>query len=95
MPPNTVSVARPGPFSNPFVVRPDLPPGTALPKLRTSVRTAADACSAFRIYLDHRPALVLRARRELRGRNVGCWCELGADCHGDIWLEVANRDEPG
>jgi hypothetical protein len=31
-----------------------------------------------------------RARSELRGRNLACWCELGDACHGDILLEMAN-----
>jgi hypothetical protein len=90
MPPNTVSVARPGPFSNPFVVRPDLKPGTALPRMRTSVRTPAAAVRAFRDYVPQRPALVLRAKRELRGRNLACWCGLEDDCHADVWLEIVN-----
>lgn len=30
------------------------------------------------------------ARRELRGKNLGCWCGHGQPCHGDNWLEVAN-----
>jgi len=28
---------------------------------------------------------------ELRGKNLACWCPLGADCHGDFLLERANR----
>lgn len=44
----------------------------------------------FREYLDQRSKLVASARSELRGRDVGCWCNLDADCHGDIWLEIAN-----
>jgi len=26
----------------------------------------------------------------LRGNNVSCWCPLDKDCHGDVWLEIAN-----
>jgi len=29
-------------------------------------------------------------RRELRGRDVACWCAPGRPCHGDVLLEVAN-----
>jgi len=30
-------------------------------------------------------------RRELAGRDLGCWCPEWADwCHGDVLLEVAN-----
>jgi len=29
---------------------------------------------------------------ELRGKNLMCWCEIGAPCHADVLLEIANRD---
>jgi hypothetical protein len=30
-------------------------------------------------------------RAELVGRDLACWCPLGAACHADVLLEVANR----
>lgn len=27
---------------------------------------------------------------ELRGKNLACWCKLGAPCHADVLLELAN-----
>jgi Domain of unknown function (DUF4326) len=27
---------------------------------------------------------------ELRGKNLMCWCKIGAPCHADVLLEVAN-----
>jgi hypothetical protein len=35
------------------------------------------------------PLLAAHARRELRGRNLACWCKPGASCRGDILLEMA------
>jgi hypothetical protein len=32
-----------------------------------------------------------RARSELAGRNLACWCTLDAPCHADVLLEIANR----
>ena len=29
---------------------------------------------------------------ELRGKNLMCWCDVGAPCHADVLLEFANRD---
>ena len=29
-------------------------------------------------------------RRELRGKNLACWCRLDMACHGDPLLEAAN-----
>lgn len=28
--------------------------------------------------------------RELRGRNLACWCPEGEPCHADVLLEIAN-----
>lgn len=27
----------------------------------------------------------------LRGKNLACWCRIGADCHADVLLELANE----
>lgn len=29
--------------------------------------------------------------RKLRGKDVACWCDLDAPCHGDVLLELANE----
>lgn len=29
--------------------------------------------------------------RELRGKNLACWCGPDAECHADVLLELANR----
>lgn len=28
---------------------------------------------------------------ELKGKNLACFCKEGADCHGDVLLELANK----
>jgi hypothetical protein len=30
------------------------------------------------------------ARREVKGKDLVCWCKLGASCHADVLLAVAN-----
>lgn len=30
-------------------------------------------------------------RRELRGRDLACYCPLDEPCHADVLLEIANR----
>ena len=30
-------------------------------------------------------------RRELRGRDLACYCPLDIPCHADVLLDVANR----
>jgi hypothetical protein len=38
------------------------------------------------------PELLERAKRELSGRILGCWCAPKA-CHGDVLAEIANVEE--
>jgi hypothetical protein len=33
------------------------------------------------------------ARRELRGRDLCCFCPLHLACHADVLLEIANNEE--
>lgn len=32
--------------------------------------------------------------RELRGKDLACWCAPDQPCHADVLLEIANRQEP-
>jgi hypothetical protein len=43
----------------------------------------------YRQWLLSQPELVERARRELRGKVLACWC-APLDCHGHVLAEVAN-----
>jgi hypothetical protein len=108
MPANTVSVARPGRWGNPFTVeivgsadlavdlfRDVMTWGFDPFKLKfltdaefNTVHTAKEAWSkrlGFR--LEH----LAGAQRELRGKNLACWCPLDQPCHADILLELANQ----
>lgn len=46
------------------------------------------ALALYSQYLDDRPELVERARRELAGKAIACWCKPTDRCHGD---ELAER----
>jgi hypothetical protein len=45
-------------------------------------------------WLGYAQQRALRAaiRRELRGKDLACWCRLGEPCHADVLLELANQD---
>ena len=77
LPPNTVCVSRPGKWGNPF-----------------SQCTQADNAAVFRSYALGNTLAAVRlreiARRELRGKNLACWCKPGTPCHADTLLEIAN-----
>lgn len=34
--------------------------------------------------------LRLQAMKELKGKNLACWCKEGEPCHADVLLELAN-----
>ncbi|GAA2630070.1 DUF4326 domain-containing protein [Streptomyces axinellae] len=54
----------------------------------------AEAVLLFRGWLAERPKLIERARRELAGRDLMCWCPLDQPCHANVHLVVANGGEP-
>jgi hypothetical protein len=31
-------------------------------------------------------------RQELKGKNLVCWCPADKPCHGDVLLELANKE---
>ena len=93
MPPNTVVVAR-GPgrkFGNPYKV------GCRYMLATGEVKTitAKIAAKMFEVWAKvptgsgKRPYVDM-VKRELRGKNLACWCSLNGPCHADTLLEVAN-----
>lgn len=78
MPPNTVYVGRPSKWGNQFVVTED--------------RTREDVWRAYVIWLDVFAGDEFKAavKRELRGKNLACWCREGQRCHADELLRIAN-----
>jgi hypothetical protein len=95
MPPNTIRVARPCLWGNPFRVgfRVEEPVGEILEYV--TIEDAAHAVTLFEQWLrrslkDH--AEVTRAALALlRGKNLACWCALGKPCHADVLLRYANE----
>lgn len=92
MPPNTVKVDRSTPWGNPFKVRP------AFTKFRgKQLRlgpTAEESVEMFRNFMTQPGTtgfeLAACVRRDLKGKNLACWCKPGAPCHADVLLEIAN-----
>ena len=87
-----VVVARPTPWGNPFVVGKD---GKAEDCVRLyRMMLAGYLCLTCTPEIDAQRAAVThvrrRARRDLRGKNLACWCRDGQPCHADVLLEIAN-----
>jgi hypothetical protein len=76
-PANAVVVARPSIWGNPHRVD-ELGRDEA-------VRRYRDDLLAGRLGVS-----VDDVRRELRGRDLACWCRPEQPCHADVLLEVAN-----
>ncbi|MDT7613280.1 MAG: hypothetical protein QOF00_727 [Pseudonocardiales bacterium] len=76
-PEGAVVVSRPSRWGNPFPVGGDVP-------------DRARSVALYEQYLADRPELRERARAELRGRDLACWCPVGEPCHGDVLMRVAN-----
>jgi len=53
------------------------------------VNTRDDAVNEYELYLSQNPDIVQRAKDELKGKNLVCYC-APARCHGDLLLSVAN-----
>lgn len=94
MPPNTVKVDRSTRWGNPY------PVGSM--SLGTIVKDNADAVARFRRHIEVikfwsvplKSALICTdvptVQRELRGKNLACWCPLDQPCHADVLLKIAN-----
>jgi hypothetical protein len=80
LPPGVVCVTRPGRWGNPY---------------RVEDHGRAEAVALFRQYVLGDAALLAAVRRELRGRDLACWCRPAELCHADVLLELANpKPEP-
>jgi Domain of unknown function (DUF4326) len=98
MPPNTVVVARPTKWGNPFDWR-DVVDAYGCDGFSAKVTAAA----IYRDWLTMRepdrfhPDLrgnrvaILASLSDLHGKNLACWCPPGQPCHADVLLELANE----
>jgi Domain of unknown function (DUF4326) len=76
IPREAVYIGRPSFWGNPYVIGQD--------------GDRAEVVRKYEAYLAGRPDLCARAQRELRGRDLVCWC-APLPCHGDALLRVANQ----
>lgn len=92
-PENTVVVARPTKWGNPYRIGEDSG-FYAIPHNRWT------AVAFFELDLRHgdgiwwesgyRHLTIDDVRAELAGKNLACWCPLDQPCHADVLLELAN-----
>ncbi|WPB58599.1 DUF4326 domain-containing protein [Xylophilus sp. GOD-11R] len=104
MPADTVKVDRSTIWGNPFRVG-DTYVGTHGEQL---VKDNAMAVVLFRDLVERQGGYMAETkrqgnawvsladiRRELRGKNLACWCKAGTPCHADVLIELANEEQKG
>lgn len=90
-PEGVVYVGRPSIWGNPWRVggkaHGALDPATAVAHYRAALLNGE--------LHDRQGRALLDRLGELRGKDLGCWCDLDKPCHADVLLDAANRDATG
>ena len=86
------SVARPGPWGNPFTIA-DVMAETGLDKDAAQAEAVARYGRWVGGEIDgpKAPPPREKIRAELGGKNLACWCRAGSPCHVDTLLRLANE----
>lgn len=101
MPPNTKVVSRPSKFGNPYNWQDFLTPSSGPRKAKATV-TRFFLWSVIQIQEGRQPTDFIEWFRwiaehlhEIRDADhVACWCKLTEICHGDVLIELANKERP-
>lgn len=80
-----VYIGRPSQWGNPFSHKP-----SSIAEVKVDSREEAIEC--FKNYLIATPWLVEAAKKELKGKILGCWCSPQS-CHGEILAKIANSED--
>jgi len=90
LPPNTVTVARPTRWGNPFVIGEH---GTRAQcvALYGKLIAGRHVSVGNPDELEATAAYVTGHVAELRGKDLACWCPLDEPCHADMLLRLANK----
>lgn len=78
LPQNAIYIGRPSKWGNPFQLDP-----------KKKGKDRDSVLAQYREYLMTHPELVELAKKELKGKDLVCWCAPKL-CHGDVLLEIAN-----
>jgi hypothetical protein len=76
-PPDTIVVARPSRWGNPFRIGVDGDRADCVGKFRAALLGGDLAFS------------VTDVQRRLHGKDLACWCPLTEQCHADVLLDLA------
>ena len=90
-----VYTGRPGKWGNPFKISNSPQPYSGYEGIPHVFCKTAEQVIENYIWFIHAKInqmdIVAAAKRELRGKNLSCWCKIGQPCHADILLRIANE----
>lgn len=66
------------PYGNPFQIGPD--------------GTRQQVIAKYEQWLRDRPALIAKAKKELKDKDLACWC-APLPCHANVLLRVVSEDD--
>lgn len=82
MPEGAVYVGRPTKWGNPYMMHGPIDRATVV-----------DLYKKWTEWVQEGRNIAEDARRELRGKNLVCWCKPGDPCHADVLLRIANEGD--
>ena len=95
LPEGAVCVDRSTKYGNPFVVGRDGTAEECVFNYRALAQGYICISSSVTVEAQRRAhAALVAAKRELRGKDLACWCRLDRPCHADVLLEIANGVRP-
>jgi Domain of unknown function (DUF4326) len=77
-PVGAVYIGRGSPWGNPYVIG--------------KHGTRDEVCDSFESMAKQRPEFLAQVRRELKGKDLVCFC-APKRCHGDFLLRIANDED--
>lgn len=85
------SVARPGPWGNPFTIA-DVMAEMGVDKAAAQAEAVARYGRWVRgqLVTGAAPPALEDIRAALAGKNLACWCRAGTPCHADALIDLAN-----
>lgn len=85
LPAGVVCVTRPGKFGNPFETAEEFE--KALSHVINCDHPDLDLIGEHWSHMKR----IAHSLEELRGKDLACWCAIGASCHRTVLIKYANR----
>jgi len=104
LPDGAICVTRPGKWGNPFErgvkltrdsdlwpYAAELVPGGVRDLTSFALLRPEELVEAHFRWFVEQPHLMMAVEEELGGHDLACFCKIGAACHGDFLLSMANN----